>query len=410
MGTPEIKDEIKKQPLFIPFSQRQINFEKDYNKFRRNVLPYLNYSLQDISFPTEEELKSITKNNVTKAKEAGIENTYIVFLYYLCQRFVESYVIIKDYNNAKLIEILTIKYFKKKFFKDYNIFKTLNNIISDISLAEEERESLDNLKSKFEKEFPMDMKLIIFNLESNRYRDLKAVNFLGIRANLQFNKDLQPEVFNLIIDDKMLDNYDLCRGLADIIENCSTLLVVNYILYPRDIDGKLEKEFGLDGQTYQSLFSLIIAVTVNRKIKSFVLHSMKDYNINLAPEICRLIEHKLQSETLISFHFGNFNLTGSYEKKIEFLLSSTKSLLFLSLENKNYTKENVLYIKNYLLNKNRSIMALSVVTPIFNGMKKSVIEKMKQGSESENKDSKLELIYLSHKSLIDISWLDKNIL
>ena len=388
MGTPEITDEIKKQPLFIPFSQRQINFEKDYNKFRRNVLPYLNYSLQDISFPTEEELKSITKNNVTKAKEAGIENTYIVFLYYLCQRFVESYVIIKDYN----------------------IFKTLNNIISDISLAEEERESLDNLKSKFEKEFPMDMKLIIFNLESNRYRDLKAVNFLGIRANLQFNKDLQPEVFNLIIDDKMLDNYDLCRGLADIIENCSTLLVVNYILYPRDIDGKLEKEFGLDGQTYQSLFSLIKAVTVNRKIKSFVLHSMKDYNINLAPEICRLIEHKLQSETLISFHFGNFNLTGSYEKKIEFLLSSTKSLLFLSLENKNYTKENVLYIKNYLLNKNRSIMALSIVTPIFNGMKKSVIEKMKQGSESENKDSKLELIYLSHKSLIDISWLDKNIL
>ena len=388
MGTSEIKDEIKKQPLFIPFSQRQINFEKDYNKFRRNVLPYLNYSLQDISFPTEEELKSITKNNVTKAKEAGIENTYIVFLYYLCQRFVESYVIIKDYN----------------------IFKTLNNIISDISLSEEERESLDNLKSKFEKEFPMDMKLIIFNLESNRYRDLKAVNFLGIRANLQFNKDLQPEVFNLIIDDKMLDNYDLCRGLADIIENCSTLLVVNYILYPRDIDGKLEKEFGLDGQTYQSLFSLIKAVTVNRKIKSFVLHSMKDYNINLAPEICRLIEHKLQSETLISFHFGNFNLTGSYEKKIEFLLSSTKSLLFLSLENKNYTKENVLYIKNYLLNKNRSIMALSVVTPIFNGMKKSVIEKMKQGSESENKDSKLELIYLSHKSLIDISWLDKNIL
>ena len=159
-------------------------------------------------------------------------------------------------------------------------------------------------------EFPMDMKLIIFNLESNRYRDLKAVNFLGIRANLQFNKDLQPEVFNLIIDDKMLDNYDLCRGLADIIENCSTLLVVNYILYPRDIDGKLEKEFGLDGQTYQSLFSLIKAVTVNRKIKSFVLHSMKDYNINLAPEICRLIEHKLQSETLVAFHFGNFNLTG----------------------------------------------------------------------------------------------------
>jgi len=388
MGTPEIKDEIRKNPSFIPFSQRQINFEKDYNKFRINVLPYLNYNLQDISFPTEEELKYITKNNVTKAKEAGIENTYIVFLYYLCQRFVETYVIIRDYN----------------------IFKTLNKLIEDLELSDEEKESMENLRTKFEKELPTDMKLVIFNLESNRYRDLKAVNFLGVRANLQFNKDLQPEVFNLIIDDKILDNSYLCRGLADIIENCSTLLVVNYILYPRDIDGKLENDFGLDGQTYQSLFSLIKAVTVNRKIKSFVLHSMKDYNINLAPEICRLIEHKLQSETLIAFHFGNFNLTGSYEKKIEFLLSSTKSLLFLSLENKNYTKEDVLYIKNYLLNKNRFIMALSIVTPIFNGMKKSVIEKMKQSSETDNKDSKLELIYLSHKSLIDISWLDKNIL
>ena len=253
------------------------------------------------------------------------------------------------------------------------------------------------------------MKLVILNLNSNRYKGLSILNFLGMSANLKFNKKFQPEVFNLIIDDKLLDNYDLCREISDIIENCQTLLVVNYILYPKDIDGKLEKDFGLDGQTYQSLFSLIKAVTVNRKIKSFVLHSMKNYNINLAPEICRLIEHKLQSETLIAFHFGNFNLTGSYEKKIEFLLSSTKSLLFLSFENNNYKKEDVLNIKKYLLSKNRSLMALCVVTPIFNGMKKSVIDKMKLSSETDNKDSKLEFIYFSHNSLVDISLIDKNI-
>ena len=136
---------------------------------------------------------------------------------------------------------------------------------------------------------------------------------------------------------------------------------------------------------------------------------MKDYNINLAPEICRLIENKLQSETLVAFHFGNFNLTGSFQKKVEFLLSSTKSLLFLSVENSNYSKESVLELKNYLLKKNRSLMVLCVVTPIFNGMKKSVIEKMKQFTETENKDSKLEFIYFCHKSLIDISWLNQNI-
>ena len=159
----------------------------------------------------------------------------------------------------------------------------------------------------------------------------------------------------------------------------------------------------------ESLFSLIKAVTVNKKIKSFVLHSMKDYNINLAPEICRLIEHKLQSETLVAFHFGNFNLTGSFKKKIEFLLSSTKSLLFLSFENKNYSKEDVLNLKNSILKNNRSIMTLSIVTPIFNGMKKSVIDKMRLCTETDNKDSKLEFVYFSHNSLIDNSWVDKNI-
>ena len=387
MGTTEVKVESKKHPRFIPFSQRQIIFENDFNKFQTKVLHHMHYELQDNAYPTEEELKNITKKHSALAKEAEIENDHLVFLYYLCQRFVETYVITNDYN----------------------IFKTLDGIINDLNLTDEEKEDLENLKTKLQKEFPIDMKLVILNLNSNRYKGLSIINFLGMSANLKFNKKFQPEVFNLIIDDKLLDNYDLCREISDIIENCQTLLVVNYILYPKDIDGKLEKDFGLDGQTYQSLFSLIKAVTVNRKIKSFVLHSMKNYNINLAPEICRLIEHKLQSETLIAFHFGNFNLTGSYEKKIEFLLSSTKSLLFLSFENNNYKKEDVLNIKKYLLSKNRSLMALCVVTPIFNGMKKTVIEKMKDCSETDNKSSKLEFIYFSHKSLIDISWLDKSI-
>ena len=136
---------------------------------------------------------------------------------------------------------------------------------------------------------------------------------------------------------------------------------------------------------------------------------MKDYNINLAPEICRLIEKKLQSETLISFHLGNLNLTGKYKKNIEFLLSCTKSLLFMSYENKYFTKEDVINFKNIIISKNRSIMALSVVTPIFNGMKKSVITKMKEPPETDNKDSKLEFIYFSHKSLIDLQWLNQQI-
>ena len=387
MGAKEVKKEIKKEHKFIPFSQRKINFENDYDIFQRRIKRNLNYALQDNSNPTEKELKNITSNYLTQAQEAGIQNTYLVFLYYLCQRFVESYVITKDYN----------------------IFDSLKILKRNLELTKEESDILENTDKRFQKEFPMDMKLVNINLNSIKFKDLSILNFLGINANLKFNKDYQPEIFNLIIDDKLLENYDLVKDISEVIENCPTLIIVNYILYPKDKDGKLVEDFGLDGLTYQSLFALIKSVTVNKKIKSFVLHSMKNYNINLAPEICRLIEHKLQSETLIAFHFGNFNLTGSYEKKIQFLLSSTKSLLFLSYENKRFTKEDIIILKNSLLNRNRSIMALIIVSPIFNGMKKSVINKMKQCSETDNKDSKLEFIYYSHKSLIDISWLDNNI-
>jgi hypothetical protein len=239
--------------------------------------------------------------------------------------------------------------------------------------------------------------------------NLEGLHFLGINSNLLFNKkmNLQPEVFTLVLDDNLLDKYDHVRGIADVIANCPTLQIVNYILYPKNKDGQLADEFCLDGENYQSLFALIKAVTVNRNIKSFVLHSVEYYNLNLAPEICRLIEQKLQSETLVAFHLGNFNLKENWVKKIQFLLGATKSLLFLSYENKNYTKEDVLDFNKALI-KNRSIMILSIVTPIFKGMKKKVVSDIKNNLKPDNKDSKLQIIHLSHQSLINPTWIAPN--
>jgi hypothetical protein len=248
------------------------------------------------------------------------------------------------------------------------------------------------------------MTFVNYNLNLKDFQNLSALNYLGINSNLKFEKNSQPEMITLIIDDKLLEDTNLVKDLADLITNCSSLIIVNYILYPRNKDGTLAEVFGLDGETYQSLFALIKAVTVNKKIKSFVLHSVEYYNINLAPEICRLIEQKLQSETLVSFHFGNFNLNENWIKKMDFLLASTKSLLFLSLENKNYTKDYILDFNNVMA-KNRSIMTLSIVSPIFKGMKKEVVEKMKESYKTDNKDSKLEFIYFDHQSLIDKSWI-----
>jgi hypothetical protein len=385
MGGKEFKKEKKRdEERSLPYSVRLQNFEKESNILQSKIITarfFQENKIIDNFNPTNNELSQIIHNNREKAKQEGISNPNLVFTSYLCQRFVDSYVLIKNYN----------------------LFKTIDEIIDKLQLAKEDIENLNLMKERFEKEFPTDLKLVKYNLNSKEFKNLEDLQFLGINSNLLFNKSLQPEVLTLILDDNLLDNIDLSRNIADIISNCQNLFVVNFILYPINRDGKLAEEFGLDGQNYQSLYALIKAVTVNRNIKSFFFHSVEYYNLNLAPEICRLIEQKLQSETLVAFHFGNFNLNENWIKKIEFLLGSTKSLLFLSYENKKYTKEDVLDFKR-VVSKNRSIMILSVVTPIFKGMKIEVVDKIKQALLSDNKDSKLNLVYLSNQSLIDPAW------
>ena len=335
--------------------------------------------------PTEDELKKIITSNSEKAKNFGIKDPNITFLHYLCQRMVETCIVTKDFD----------------------IFKLVKQVIEKLSMSDEEKKSFFNITKKFEKEFPNDLKLVNYNLSSNDYKNLSKQHFLGINSNLKFNRNFQPEIFSLILDEKLLDNYELVHDICQIISNCPSLLIVNYILYPKNKDGKLAEEFGFDGQTYQSLYALMRAVYTNKKIKSFIFHSVGYYDINLAPEICKLIEQKLQSETLVSFHFGNFNLNESWFKKIEFLLGSTKSLLFFSYENKRMTKEKVLNFKN-VISKNRSILALSIVTPIFSGMKLEAKERIKQSFKEEGNSSKLEFVYLSDQSLVSQYLLEGN--
>ena len=385
MGGTEFKKEVKKGYYLASFSSRMQSFEQDLNIFQTKMISskfLKDNRINDRLHPTEKEFKEIISSNREKAEELGIKSSHIIFLHYFSKFFVENIVLTKNYD----------------------IFKILKEIINKLAITSEERANLESTEKRFEKEFPTDMTFVNYNLNLKDFQNLSALNYLGINSNLKFEKNSQPEMLTLIIDDKLLEDANLVKDIADLITNCSSLIIVNYILYPRNKDGTLAEVYGLDGETYQSLFALIKAVTVNKKIKSFVFHSVEYYNINLAPEICRLIEQKLQSETLVSFHFGNFNLNENWVKKMDFLLASTKSLLFLSLENKNYTKDYILDFTNVMA-KNRSIMTLSIVSPIFKGMKKEVVEKMKESYKTDNKDSKLEFIYFDHQSLIDKSWI-----
>ena len=190
---------------------------------------------------------------------------------------------------------------------------------------------------------------------------------------------------------------DLIESLSETIRYCPTLKIVNFILIPLNNEGKLVENFGLDGLMFTMLYKLIEAVSLNRAIKSFFLHSVKDYSITMAPEISNLIIKKMQSETLIALHIGNFFISNEFNKKLIFQLSSTRSLIFVSFENKFFSKDNISPLNN-ILRKNKSILAFSIVSPFFNKMKPEIINKFKSTLRYK---TKLEVVNLSGQSLFN---------
>lgn len=286
-------------------------------------------------------------------------------------------------ENAKLIE------------GNYDIFKLIQNVYNNLNLPEEEIEKCKYVEEFFQKEFEMDLKLLVYDVTKGLINNLLPSLYSYFNLNFALKDNFQPNILTLILNEQLLTKVDLIESLSEVIRYCPTLKIVNFILIPLDNNGKLLENFGLDGLMFTMLYKLIEAVSLNRAIKSFFLHSAKDYSIVMAPEISNLIIKKLQSETLVAFHIGNFFISNEFNKKLIFQFSSTRSLLFVSLENKYFNKDSIFALNN-ILRKNKSILALSIVSPFFNKMKPEIINKFK--STLTNK-TKIEVVHLSSHSL-----------
>ena len=99
----------------------------------------------------------------------------------------------------------------------------------------------------------------------------------------------------------------------------------------------------------------------------------------------------------MALHIGNFNLSTQFNNKLIFQFASTRSLAFVSIENQNFSKDNIITLKN-VLSKNRSILALSIVSSFFKNMKPEIINKFKS---TLKEGSKLEIVHLTDISLFD---------
>ena len=287
--------------------------------------------------------------------------------------------------------------------QNIDIFKFIRKLYNNLNLSENDIEKCKLVEERFQKEFSMDLKLFNYNITEGSLHNLNQSFYPFINFNLTINDLFQPNIMTVILDENIMTKVELMETLAESIRYNNQLQIVNLILIPKDNNNNLLESFGFDGLMYSMLFKLVEAVSLNRSIKSFFLHSIKDYSLILAPEISNLIIKKLQSETLMALHIGNFSLSTQFNNKLIFQFASTRSLTFVSMENKQFSKDDIITLKN-VLTKNRSILAISIVSTFFKNMKPEIIDKFK----STLKDgSKLEIVYLSDKSLFD-DYLNKH--
>ena len=288
--------------------------------------------------------------------------------------------------------------------QDFDIFKFIRKIYNNLNFSEDDIDKCKLVEERFQKEFCMDLKFLKYDINEGSLHNLNNCFYPFINFNLAINDLFQPNIITVILNEQIMTKVELMETLAESIRYNTQLQIVNLILIPKDNNGTILESFGLDGLMFSMLYKLVEAVSFNRSIKSFFLHAIKDYSLILAPEISNLIIKKLQSETLVSLHIGNFSLSTQFNNKLIFQFASTRSLAFVSLENKKFSKDDILTLKN-VLSKNRSILAISFVSSFFKNMKPEIIDKFKS---TLKEGTKVEIVYLSDISLFD-SYLKKDL-
>lgn len=285
--------------------------------------------------------------------------------------------------------------------QDYDIFKNIEILFPFLFPGEGEAfdfqmERCRTVLSSFEKDFETNLRSIVYDLKG----DLKTLHIdglYGINRNLKFNPNCKPNILNLILTPYLLDDYDFMVDVAEIVEYCDTLQIVNIIINPVDENGKGMDVFNFNISDHTLLNFLLTGVLNNRKVKGLFIQSLKDHRIVLAPEIGTLIINKLQSETLVAFHLGKFLLSNEFLNKLLFQVSSTRSLKYFSLDSRKIWNNNLTQKIQPALIANNSLLAVSL-TGFILPPKQEVIEEFYNKLKEENEG--LLVIYIGKDTLV----------
>ena len=401
------------------FADRKKQYEQDYKKLRETLMNKASFyhDLENVKrTKADSDLRAFVEKYKKEAETTcQISDVGYIFLSLYCENFIRDVLFNKmkvfDFaikevqrcinsvfpekqnqnefisNNGQTFAMKP-KYIKKKkkIFSINTKIDAINNKKEEIITVEDPEWEI--IHSSFSKEFENELSYIEYDITSEGWKSFSDQVINAINYSLVFNPEYQPNIFTIYMTEQLLSNTEYVVGISDAIQNCPNLQIVNLILFPKDSNGNLVENFGLDGLIYGNLFKLVQAVSLNRSIKAFLLHSANNYNIVMAPEICDVILKKLQSETLVFFHLGNFNISEGYQKKFLFQFSSTRALSFLSIENHNLGEKELLNYFKTILEKNRSLLCLAVVSKLFsNGYYEEVEDKNGKNGKNGGEES-----------------------
>lgn len=368
---------IPKHNHILPYEQRLNRFVSDHKAFQDKLLN--NTIIDEInthSDPlkvTEDDLNAFIKKHQSKAAKANIKN----FKELIIQLTMEDYI-------AKHI-----------FLNEYNIFTKIKTLISTLNISQTEQVRLKQIEIRFQKQFEMKM-TSSFILYNSSFLPLKEQQRKAIISNISFLSKYQTNILTILITNELIHDDDIVIMLSELIEYSKNLNIVNLILYPINEDNEIKPKYGLDCKGYAVLFKFLKGIACNRYIKSLCLHSIKDYNIVLAPEIVQQIVYKLQSETLFAFHIGNFRISERFAKQFLFQVVSTRSICVLSIE----SKERKRFSIRDLIKIIEENVSLQVLCFISENIEEYVDELDKYKGEFDQKEKQEDVVYFGKKSVI----------
>ena len=384
MGTSNSNTSRSSQSKHIlPYETRRSLFLADHQLFQTNILNNAviddinKYS--DILKVTETEIKAFINKHQSTASKAKINNFQELFI----QLITEDYIT----NN-----VLT---------SEYNVFNKFKSTLSSLSLTSSQLNRLHHIETRFQKEFEMKLNSIFILYDSLLY-PLTPVQRKAIISNISFLDKFNPNIFTILITNRFIHDDDIVTMITEMIAHSKTMQIINIILYPLNEDNHILNRYGLDCKGYKVLFKIMKSVADNRYIKSLCLHSVKDYNIVLAPEIAQQIVYKLQSETLIAFHLGNFRISETFAKQFFFQIVSTRSICALSIESDDVKRFPIRALIK-IIEQNVSLQVLVFICA--NTESDEVMEDINECvNEFELKEGQEDVVYVGNKSIISLSY------